>query len=55
VAPTAAQALFVIMQRLTEFAIAGVTLTAKKLDGVTTAFTLTFDDATDATSSTRAT
>lgn len=54
-APTPAQALFVIMQRLTEFAIVGTTLTAKKLDGSTTAFTLTFDDATAPTSSTRAT
>ena len=55
VAPTAAQALFVIMQRLTEFAIAGVTITVNKLDGVTAGYTLTLDDATNATSSTRAT
>jgi len=54
-APTPAQALFVIMQRLTEFAISGTTITAKKLDGSTTAFTLTIDDATAPTSSTRAT
>jgi len=54
-APTPAQALFVIMQRLTEFAIAGTTITAKKLDGSTTAFTLTLDDASNPTSSTRAT
>jgi len=53
--PTPAQALFVIMQRLTEFAIAGTTITAKKLDGTTTAFTLTLDHATTPTSSTRAT
>lgn len=53
--PTPAQALFVIMQRLTEFAIVGTTITAKKLDGATTAFTLTIDDATSPTSSTRAT
>jgi hypothetical protein len=54
-APTPAQALFVIMQRLTEFAIAGTTITVKKLNGSTTAFTLTLDDATSPTSSTRAT
>lgn len=52
--PTAAQALFVIMQRLTEFAISGTTITAKKLDGSTTAFTLTLDAASSPTSSTRA-
>ena len=55
VAPTPAQALFVIMQRLTEFAISGTTITAKKIDGSTTAFTLTLDSATTPTSSTRAT
>lgn len=54
-APTVAQALFVIMQRLTEFAIASTTITVKKLDGSTTALTLTLDDATTPTSSTRAT
>lgn len=54
-APTVAQALFVIMQRLTEFAIAGTTITVKKLDGSTTALTLTLDDGTNPTSSTRAT
>ena len=54
-APTPAQALFVIMQRLTEFAISGTTVTVKKLDGSTTAYTLTLDDATDPTSTTRAT
>ena len=53
--PTLAQALFVTMQRLTEFAIAGTTITVKKLDGTTTAYTLTLDDDTSPTSSTRAT
>lgn len=53
-APTPAQALFLIMQRLTEFAISGTTITVKKLDGSTTAATLTLDDATNPTSSTRA-
>jgi hypothetical protein len=54
-APTLAQALFVIMQRLTEFAIAGTTITVKKLDGSTTAMTLTLNDGTAPTSVTRAT
>ncbi len=53
-APTLAQALFVTMQRLTEFAISGTTITVKKLDGSTSAYTLTTDDATNPTSSTRA-
>lgn len=51
---TLAQALYLIMQRLTEFAIASTTITIKKLDGSTTAATLTLDDATSPTSSTRA-
>lgn len=53
-APTLAQALFVTMQRLTEFAISGTTITVKKLDGSTSAYTLTLDDATNPTSTTRA-
>lgn len=53
-APTPAQALFLIQQRLTEFAISGTSITVKKLDGSTTAATLTLDDATAPTSSTRA-
>ena len=52
-APTLAQALFVIMQRVTEFSISGTTVTVKKLDGSTTALTLTLDDGTSPTSSTR--
>lgn len=54
VAPTGAQALFLIMQMLTEFAISGVTLTVKKLDG-TSAATFTLDSSTVPTSITRAT
>jgi hypothetical protein len=54
-APTPAQALFLIMQRLTEFSISGTTITIKKLDGSTTAATLTMDSSTTPTSSTRAT
>jgi len=53
VAPTLAQALLQIQQRLMEFEIAGTTITVKKLDGSTTAFTLTMDDDTTPTSSTR--
>ena len=55
VAPTPAQALFLIQQMLTEFAYAGTVNTVKKLDGTTTAATMTLDDATNPTSSTRAT
>lgn len=54
-APTVAQALFVIMQRVTEFSIASTTITVNRLDGTTAAFTLTLDSATTPTSSTRAT
>ena len=54
-APTLAQALYLVMQRLTEFGISGSTITVKKLDGTTTAFTLTLDDPNSPTSSTRAT
>ncbi len=52
-APTPAQALFLILQRLTEFAIVGTAINIKKLDGSTTAVVLTIDDATSPTSSTR--
>lgn len=51
---TAAQALYLIAQRLGEFDISSTTITVKKLDGSTTAATYTLDDATDPTSSTRA-
>ena len=52
-APTAAQALYAVLQRLTEFSITDSTITVKRLDGSTTAFTLTLDDASAPTSSTR--
>lgn len=52
-APTLAQAVMLTQQRLTDFAIAGTTITIRKLDGVTTAATLTIDDDTSPTSSTR--
>lgn len=54
VAPTLAQSLFLIQQVLTEFGISGTTLTAKKLDGSTSAATFTLDDASTPTSLTRA-
>jgi hypothetical protein len=54
-APTTAQALFMILQSLTEFAIASTTITVKKLDGSTSAATFTLDSATTPTSRTRAT
>jgi hypothetical protein len=54
-APTLAQAIFLIQQALTEFAISGTTTTIKKIDGSTTAATLTLDDGTTPTSVTRAT
>jgi len=46
VAPTMAQCLFMIMQMLGEFAISGTTITVKKLDGSTTAFTSALDSST---------
>lgn len=55
VAPTLAQALFLIQQMLTDFAISGTTWTTRKLDGSTTAATFTLDDGTNPTSITRAT
>lgn len=54
VAPTLEQALFMIMQNAMEFSISGTTLTVKKLDGSTTAMTVTLDSATSPTSRTRA-
>lgn len=53
-APTPAQALFLILQMLTEKSISSTTLTVKKLDGSTTAATFTLNDATNPTSITRA-
>jgi hypothetical protein len=61
VAPTLAQAIFLIQQALTEFAItintgAGTsTTTIKKIDGSTSAATLTLNSETAPTSATRAT
>lgn len=52
-APTAAQAIFLIMQTLTEFAITGTAFRINKLDGSTQAASLTLNDATNPTAATR--
>jgi hypothetical protein len=52
-APTLAQAIFGILQFLTEVSISGTTWTTKKLNGSTTAMTFTINDATSPTSITR--
>ena len=54
VAPTLAQAMFAVQQMLTMFGISGTSLTVKKLDGATTAFVVTLDNATNPTAATRA-
>jgi hypothetical protein len=53
VAPTLAQALFLLQQQLGEFSISGTTLTVKKLDGSTTAATFTLNSSSSPTSITR--
>lgn len=53
--PTFAQALFMLISSMFEVSISGTTMTLKKLDGSTTAMTLTLDDDTTPTSKTRAT
>lgn len=53
VAPTLAQAQFLTLQRLYDFAISGTTISVKKLDGTTQAAAITIDDATTPTSSSR--
>lgn len=52
VAPTPAQALFLMQQRLTEFVITGTSIVVNKLDGTTQAAVLTLDSPSP-TSSTR--
>jgi hypothetical protein len=52
---TPAQALYEITQYLHERAASGTTETVKKVDGSTSAYTLTINDATTPTSVTRAT
>lgn len=53
-AATPVQLLYMLWSLLAERSIASTTLTAKKLDGTTTAMTFTLDDATTPTSQTRA-
>lgn len=53
-APTPVQSLMLIQQALTEVSISGTTMTIKKLDGSTTAATLTLNDGTTPTAKTRA-
>lgn len=55
VAPTLAQATFLIQQLIQQFSITGTTITVKKLDKSTTVATYTLDDETSPTSRTRAT
>lgn len=55
VAPTLAQAMFLIQQTVGQFSISGTTLTAQQIDKSTTAATYTLDDASNPTSRTRAT
>lgn len=54
-APTMNQAIFQLLQFLTERSITSTTMTVKKLDGSTTAMTFTLDSASSPTSITRAT
>lgn len=54
-AATAAQLLYMLLSALAEYSIAGTTITAKKIDGATTAMTYTINDAANPTSRTRAT
>lgn len=54
-APTFTQSLLLIQQMLSELSVSGTTATVKKLDGSTTAATLTLNDSTNPTSITRAT
>jgi len=53
-AATLPQLLYLILAALTEFSISGTTMTLKKLDGSTTAATLSLNDATSPTAVTRA-
>jgi len=55
VAPTLAEAIFIIQQTIGDFAIDGTTISVKKLDGSTEAATYTLDDAQSPTSRTRTT
>lgn len=52
--PSPAQALYMLVQFMMERSVSGTTVTVKKPDGSTTLLTLTLDDATNPTSTTRA-
>ena len=52
-APTPVQAFYAIHQMLMQFSIASTTITVKKLDNSTTAFSVTLNDATTPTSAVR--
>jgi hypothetical protein len=54
-APSLAQAIFLIMQMLTDKSVSGTTLTVTKLDGATTAATFTLNSSSNPSSITRAT
>lgn len=53
--PTLRQAIYMFIQFLFEGSVSGLTYTVKKVDGTTTLFTLTLNDASSPTSITRAT
>ena len=53
--PTIGQAVYALIQFLSERAISGTTMTVKKVDGTTALMTFTLNDATNPTSITRAT
>lgn len=53
--PSVKQALYMIVQRLTEVGIVGTTLTVYKVDGTTPLFTILLGDATNPTTQSRAT
>ena len=53
--PTREQALYMIVQILSEMAVSSTTMTVKKVDGSTSLMTFTLSDATNPTSITRAT
>ena len=53
--PTVEQSLYMLYSFMMERAVSGTTVTVKKVDGSTSLFTLTLNDATDPTSITRAT
>ncbi len=53
VAPTLEQLVFMLFSALAQFAIAGTTLTTKKIDGTTDAMVFTLNDALNPTSRTR--